>query len=146
MLFLYPWFLDFLRILCFSAPWTCLVDQDSILFLRKSAISSRYALWEMRKSEKYLFFHETEKYLINKVCVKVTQAWKIGNYPIKRKMEDSKIHFFGKLFATMSIIWRIFIRWLGVCLISAWSQNTQNACQKCENMVQKCDKLYQNDV
>ena len=36
------------------------------------------------------------------------------------------------LFTTM---W-IFIGWLGVCLISAWSQNVHNVRQKCENMIQ----------
>ena len=87
-------------------------------------------LWEMRKSEKILvFFSRKMKYLINKVCAKVTQAWKIVNYPNKRKMEGSKRQFFGKLFAKMPICMTSHDFWIPIflCALKICIEKKNNA-------------------
>ena len=73
----------------------------------KRAIFSHYGKWESPKE--YRCFDETKKYLINKVCVKVTHAWKIGKCPNKRKIEDSKEHFLGNFLRKCSYSWHLIL-------------------------------------
>ena len=118
---LYPWFLAFLSVLCFFAPLCrsgMLCWSGFYLVFPKRAIFSHYGKWESPK--KYRFFDETKKHLINKVCVNVTQAWKIGKCSNKRKIEGSTEHFFGKLFAKMLIWQSFFLVYWG----RAWKRST----------------------
>ena len=98
------------------AVQVCFVDQDSILFLRKVRFSHVMGNEKVRKN--IGFFHETKKYLISKVCAKVTQVWKIGNCPKKRKIERSKGNVLGELYRPVSR--------------PAWSRDQEFGLKMCE--------------
>ena len=82
--------------LCFVFSFLKFFYFEPVLHMHLPIFSQVMGNEKVRK--KCFFFHET-KYLINKLCIKVPQAWKICKCPNKRKMQASKGHFFWKIFA-----------------------------------------------